>query len=183
GCPARDALWRSAGYAAVAAAVSLVVLAIWRDHGMITHEDLSGHVSAIAATLMTYGAHVLWPVDLAPIYPGYPSAERGAHPAAVPARHRARRGRWRAVGRHHPALARRARSRNRRSRGVPGTDRRGRRECVPGLRQRPRAARPARLAALRRRADFGGAKCARPARLRSRQDLPCAGPRSDTPRS
>jgi len=66
--PVREALLRSASYAAVAIAVSVVVIAVWRDHGMIVHRAASPPVE-VATTLVAYSQHVLWPVDLSPVYP------------------------------------------------------------------------------------------------------------------
>ncbi len=78
GRPVREALGRSAGYAAAAVAVSVLVFAIWQDHGMIAHDAIARRPIDVAATLAIYVAHVFWPVDLAAVYPNEP-----AHPAAA----------------------------------------------------------------------------------------------------
>lgn len=78
GRPLREALWRSAGHAAAAVAVSVLVFAIWQDHGMIAHDAIAHRPIDVAATLAIYVAHVFWPVDLAATYPGEPP-----HPVAA----------------------------------------------------------------------------------------------------
>jgi hypothetical protein len=76
GRPLREALVRSAAYAAVTVAVSAVVVVVWRDHGMIVHRAASPVVE-VATTLVAYARHILWPVDLGPAYP-----LAAQHPAA-----------------------------------------------------------------------------------------------------
>jgi hypothetical protein len=66
--PLREAVVRSAAYAAVAVAVSAVVVVVWRDHGMIVHRAATPVVE-VATTLVAYARHILWPVDLGPAYP------------------------------------------------------------------------------------------------------------------
>ena len=78
GRPVREAICRSAAYAAAALAVSVVVLALWQDHGMIVHDAIAHRPIDVAATLAIYVAHVFWPVDLAPAYPVEPP-----HPVAA----------------------------------------------------------------------------------------------------
>lgn len=68
GRPVREALVRSASYAAVAIAVSVAVVVIWRGHGMIVHRAASLPVE-VATTIAAYAGHVLWPVDLGAAYP------------------------------------------------------------------------------------------------------------------
>jgi hypothetical protein len=65
----REACARSAGYAAAALTVSAIVVLVWRDHGMIAHSDAAAPALEVAGTIATYLAHVLWPVDLGPVYP------------------------------------------------------------------------------------------------------------------
>jgi protein O-mannosyl-transferase len=78
GRPVREAICRSAGYAAAALAVSVLVFAVWQDHGMIAHDAIASRPIDVAATLAIYVAHAFWPVDLGPAYPNDPP-----HPVAA----------------------------------------------------------------------------------------------------
>src|SRR5262249_32916936 len=66
--PLREAALRSAVYAAVTLVVSVVVIVVWRDHGMIVHRAAPLPVE-VATTLVAYARHIVWPVDLGPAYP------------------------------------------------------------------------------------------------------------------
>ncbi|HMG54183.1 MAG TPA: hypothetical protein VK601_11885 [Kofleriaceae bacterium] len=66
--PLREAVTRSAAYAVVTLVVSVVVILVWRDHGMIVHRAAPPPVE-VATTLAAYAGHVVWPVDLSPAYP------------------------------------------------------------------------------------------------------------------
>ncbi len=70
----RTALLRALPHAAVAAVVSLVVVAIWRDHQMIPTSRPAAVPVDVAATIATYLGRIIWPADLSPIYPAAPPA-------------------------------------------------------------------------------------------------------------
>lgn len=83
GAPARSALWRAAPYAALAAAEAIAVVTIWRGHQMIPLRPSPAAVDVLA-TVATYARRVLWPTDLAALYPAaMPAPALSASLAAV----------------------------------------------------------------------------------------------------
>jgi hypothetical protein len=76
--PWREALVRSASYLVAAVVISVLVFAVWRDHGMIADDTARSRLIEVASTVATYAQHVVWPVDLAPVYP-----TEIAHPEAA----------------------------------------------------------------------------------------------------
>jgi len=68
GASPRAAAWRTAPYAALAAIEAVLVVTIWRTHQMIPPRPTAAAIDVLA-TLATYGRRLLWPSDLAPLYP------------------------------------------------------------------------------------------------------------------
>ncbi|HVV17559.1 MAG TPA: hypothetical protein VHH90_10175 [Polyangia bacterium] len=68
GASPRAAAWRLAPYAALAAVEAALVVTIWRAHQMIPPRPTPAAIDVLA-TLATYGRRLLWPSDLAPLYP------------------------------------------------------------------------------------------------------------------
>jgi hypothetical protein len=73
--PARAAAWRAAPYALIALVEAIAVLVIWRAHQMIPQRPTTALID-VPATIATYARRMVWPADLAAIYPA-------AMPAAV----------------------------------------------------------------------------------------------------
>jgi hypothetical protein len=68
GATARAATLRAAPYALLAVGPAVAVLTIWRGHGMIPVRPTAAPVDVLA-TLATYARRIIWPTDLAAIYP------------------------------------------------------------------------------------------------------------------
>ncbi|MES1206313.1 MAG: hypothetical protein ABUS79_10290 [Pseudomonadota bacterium] len=68
GASPRTAAWRVAPYAAVAAVEAALVVTIWRAHQMIPVRPTAAPIDVLA-TLATYARRLLWPNDLAALYP------------------------------------------------------------------------------------------------------------------
>ena len=64
----RVAAWRAAPYALLAAAEAMAVVTIWRGHQMIPGRPTPAPIDVLA-TVATYARRVLWPSDLAALYP------------------------------------------------------------------------------------------------------------------
>lgn len=68
GARPRAASWRSAPYALLAIVEAIAVVTIWRGHQMIPLRPTPAPVDVLA-TLATYARRLLWPSDLAALYP------------------------------------------------------------------------------------------------------------------
>jgi hypothetical protein len=82
GVPARKATWRALPYAAIAALEAAAVLVIWRQHQMIPARPTAAWLD-VPATVATYARRILWPGDLAAMYPASMPAARLAAAACV----------------------------------------------------------------------------------------------------
>ncbi len=68
GASTHAAARRAAPYAALAAIGAVLVVTIWRSHQMIPPRPTAAGIDVLA-TLATYARRLLWPSDLAPLYP------------------------------------------------------------------------------------------------------------------
>src|SRR6185312_2960003 len=161
GARPRAASWRSAPYALLAIVEAIAVVTIWRGHQMIPLRPTPAPVDVLA-TLATYARRLLWPSDLAALYPA-------TMPAPALSAALARAGAVRAGG--VPA-----RAAPRRQRG-PGRLPLRRSVCLPGP-ARPRPAGGGRAGRARPR----GRRAARADPRRGRGGLLGADVHDDRPR-
>jgi hypothetical protein len=83
----RGASWRAAArraapYALVALVEAVAVLVIWRQHQMIPERPTAALID-VPATVATYVRRIVWPTDLAPMYPASMPAAVAAAAALV----------------------------------------------------------------------------------------------------